>query len=92
MSYRPKQVWGYGSFPAAGTQALAIIDLVSRKWIDSMLCPKATSLQVQVLFTRALDREGLLAGLSAGPSGSPTPPTPTQTSPSCSRSLTTGRR
>jgi putative transposase len=62
VSYRPNMVWGYDltSFPAARTQALAIIDLVSRKWIDWLLCPEATSLQVQVLFTRALDQERLL--------------------------------
>jgi len=65
VQYRPNQVWGYDltSFTDAGTQALAIVDLVSRKWIDWLLCPEATSLQVQVLFTRALDAEGLLAGI-----------------------------
>jgi putative transposase len=65
VQYRSNQVWGYDltSFPAAGTQALAIVDLVSRKWIDHLLCPEATSLQVQVLFTRALDGEGLLDGI-----------------------------
>jgi putative transposase len=58
-------LWGYDltSLPAASTQALAIVDLVSRKWIDHLLCPEATSLQVQVLFTRALDAEGLLDGI-----------------------------
>jgi len=47
VQYRPNQVWGYDltSLPAAGTQALAIVDLVSRKWIDHLLCPEATSLQ-----------------------------------------------
>lgn len=62
VDYRPRQVWGYdfSAFPAASTQALAILDLVSRKWIDTLLCPEATSLQVQVLFTRALEAEGLL--------------------------------
>jgi putative transposase len=62
VQYRPNQVWGYDltGFPAARTQALAIVDLVSRKWIDYLLCPEATSLQVQVLFTRALDAEALL--------------------------------
>jgi putative transposase len=62
IDYRPRQVWGYdySAFPAARTQALAILDLVSRKWIDTMLCPEATSVQVQVLFTRALEAEGLL--------------------------------
>ena len=62
VDYRPLQVWGYdfSEFAAAGTSALAILDLVSRKWIDTMLCPEATSVQVQALFTRALQREGLL--------------------------------
>jgi len=62
VDYRPLQVWGYdfSAFPAAGTSALAILDLVSRKWIDTMLCPEATHVQVQALFTRALEREGVL--------------------------------
>jgi len=62
VDYRPCQVWGYdfSAFPLAGTSALAILDLVSRKWIETMLCPEATDVQVQVLFTRALEREGLL--------------------------------
>ena len=65
VSYRPNQVWGYDitTFPAAGTQVLAILDLVSRKWLDHLLCPEATSVQVQALFTRALDSEGLLDGI-----------------------------
>lgn len=62
VQYKPCQVWGYdfSEFPRAGTTALAILDLVSRKWIETMLCPEATDVQVQVLFTRALEREGLL--------------------------------
>ena len=62
VQYKPRQVWGYDfiEFPQAGTSALAILDLVSRKWIETMLCPEATDVQVQVLFTRALEREGLL--------------------------------
>lgn len=62
VDYRPRQVWGYDftAFTAAGTSALAILDLVSRKWIDTMLCAEATSIQVQALFTRALEAEGLL--------------------------------
>jgi transposase InsO family protein len=67
VSYRPNQVWGYDltTFPGAAIQALAIIDLVSRKWIDYLLCPEASHLQVQVLFTRALEAEGLLDGILA---------------------------
>ncbi|HEX9372293.1 MAG TPA: integrase core domain-containing protein [Roseiflexaceae bacterium] len=62
VDYKPLQVWGYdfSAFTAAATSALAILDLVSRKWIDTMLCPEATDVQVQALFTRALEAEGLL--------------------------------
>jgi putative transposase len=62
VDYRPRQVWGYDitEFPSAGTQALAILDLVSRKWIDTLICPEATDLQVKLIFTRALEAEGLM--------------------------------
>jgi putative transposase len=62
VDYKPLQVWGYdfSEFTAAETSALAILDLVSRKWIETMLCPEATDVQVQALFTRALEAEGLL--------------------------------
>jgi putative transposase len=66
VTYRPNQVWGYDitELGPARIQALAIIDLVSRKWIDHLICPEATSLQVQVLFTRALEAENLLDGIA----------------------------
>ncbi|MGH2843825.1 MAG: transposase [Solirubrobacteraceae bacterium] len=62
VDYKPLQVWGYdfSAFTAAQTSALAILDLVSRKWIDTMLCQEATDVQVQALFLRALEAEGLL--------------------------------
>ena len=62
VDYKPLQVWGYdfSAFTAAATSVLAILDLVSRKWIDTMLCPEATHVQVQALFIRALEAEGLL--------------------------------
>lgn len=40
--------------------ASGIIDLVSRKWITVTLTPEPTSVAARVLFTRALDAEGLL--------------------------------
>jgi transposase InsO family protein len=46
----------------AGKYAYAIIDLVSRKWIATVLASEATGTQVRVLFTEALDAEGLLGG------------------------------
>lgn len=56
IDYKPRQVWGYdfSAFAAAGTSALAILDLVSRKWIDTMLCPEATHVQVQVRATASV--------------------------------------
>ncbi|MCA1698890.1 MAG: integrase core domain-containing protein, partial [Actinobacteria bacterium] len=62
VSYRPNMVWGYDltAFPAARCQVLAILDLLSRKWIAHLICSEASSTQVQVLFTRALEAEGLL--------------------------------
>ena len=66
VSYRPNVVWGYdlSALPAARCQVLAILDLVSRKWIDYLICPEASSTQVAVLFTRALEAEGLLEGIA----------------------------
>jgi putative transposase len=83
VDYEPKQVWGYDltSFPAANTDALAILDLVSRKWIDTLLCPEATSVQVQVLFTRALEAEGLMQGILARADGLADPAIPTDRQP-----------
>jgi putative transposase len=67
VELRPRQVWGYDvtHFPKANRAVIAIIDLVSRKWIDHLVCVEETSTQVAAIFTRALEREGLLvAGLA----------------------------
>jgi transposase InsO family protein len=45
----------------AGKYAYGIVDLVSRKWITTILAPEATSTQVRVLFLTALEAEGLLS-------------------------------
>lgn len=62
VTYRPNTVWGYDltAFAAARCQVLAVLDLVSRKWIAHLICSEATSVQVQVAFTQALEVEGLL--------------------------------
>lgn len=67
VDLRPRQVWGYDvtHFTRANRAVIAIIDLVSRKWIDHLVCLEETSTQVAAVFTRALDKEGLLvAGLA----------------------------
>ena len=43
----------------AAPNAFAIIDLVSRKWLATLLSAEETSSQVEVVFTDALEREGL---------------------------------
>jgi putative transposase len=64
VEYRPTRGWGWFAthFPRAKRIALAIIDLVSRKWIATLVTAEESSTQVQVAFDRALDegREGLL--------------------------------
>ena len=64
VEYRPCQVWGHDftAFMAARCDALAIMDLVSRKWIDTLIVEHARgeSEHVTALYTRALEAEGLL--------------------------------
>jgi putative transposase len=62
--WRPNQLWCWDMSQfercVAAKYAYAIIDLVSRKWIATILAAEATGVSVRVLFTRALDAEGLL--------------------------------
>jgi putative transposase len=62
LAYRPNQVWGwdvthFGRCRAA-PNAFALIDLVSRKWLATLLSAEETSTQVQVVFGDALEAEG----------------------------------
>lgn len=63
VEYRPNQVWGWDAthFPRAKRIALAIIDLVSRKWIATLVTQEESSTQVEVIFDAALEAEGLSA-------------------------------
>jgi putative transposase len=69
VEYRPCQVWAhdFSAFMRANRDALAILDLVSRKWIDTLLVAhgRGESIHVQALYTRALETEGLLAEVEA---------------------------
>ena len=46
-------------FPRARRAAFAIVDVVSRRWIDTLVSVEETSTQVRVLFDQALAAEGL---------------------------------
>lgn len=62
--WRPNQLWCWDGSQfercTAARYAYAIVDIVSRKWIATLLASEATNTQVKVLFLKALDAEGLL--------------------------------
>jgi transposase InsO family protein len=67
VDWRPNQLWCWDAthFMACTSSPVVygIVDVVSRKWIATLLTAEATSTQVKVLFLNALDAEGLLEGL-----------------------------
>ena len=71
VDYRPGSIWIYDTthFPHAGVAATVVEDLVSRKWLGEVVSAEETSTQVQVVFTEALEREGLLELVSARQDG-----------------------
>ena len=64
VEWRPNQLWCWDATQfmrcAASPVVYGIVDVVSRKWVATLLTPEATSTQVKVLFLAALDAEGLL--------------------------------
>lgn len=71
VEYRPGSIWIYDTthFPRAGVAATVIEDLVSRKWLAEIVSAEETSTQVEVVFTQALEREGLLELVAARQDG-----------------------
>ena len=63
--------WIYDTthFTHAGVAATVVEDLVSRRWLAEVVSAEETSTQVQVVFTEALEREGLLELVSARQDG-----------------------
>jgi len=62
LIWEPNRIWAYDAthFTRAKRVCFAIIDMVSRKWIDTLVSVEETATQVQVLFEHALEAEGLL--------------------------------
>lgn len=65
VEYRKNQVWIYDTthFMKAEMAALAIMDLVTRKWLSMVVSNEETSTQVELGFERAIaveDMEGLI--------------------------------
>jgi putative transposase len=61
VDYQPNCLWIYDTthFTAAGMAVLIVEDLVSRKWLSTIVSVEETSTQVELAFTAALEAEGL---------------------------------
>ena len=61
LVWEPNKIWCWDvtHFPRARRAAFAIVDVVSRRWIDTLVSIEETSTQVRVLFDQALAAEGL---------------------------------
>jgi transposase InsO family protein len=61
LEWKPNRVWGYDftHFTRAKVAAVAILDIVSRKWITAVVSAEESSTQVEVAFTAALEAEDL---------------------------------
>ncbi len=70
LEWKPNRIWAYDftHFPRARRAVVAVLDMVSRKWLATVCSPEETSTQVEVAFTAALDAEGLLADIDAADS------------------------
>ena len=71
VCYTPRSIWIYDTthFTRAGVAVTVIEDLVSRKWLGEVVSAEETSTQVQVVFTDALESEGLLELVQARQDG-----------------------
>ena len=67
IEWRRHQIWIYDitHFPRAGRVAYAILDVVTRKWLATLVTAEETATQVEVVFTEALDSEGLWPAVEA---------------------------
>lgn len=71
-TYRKHMIWIYDAThfqTCRGISALAIMDLVTRKWLCTNVSAEETSTQVQVAFLAALEAEGILEVIEAGDGG-----------------------
>jgi putative transposase len=67
-TYRKNSIWIYDATHFArcrGTSAVAVMDLVTRKWLVTLVSAEETSTQIQVAFIEALEAEGLMELIEA---------------------------
>jgi len=62
LEWKPNRVWAYDftHWTRAGVASIAILDMVSRKWLTTLTSAEESSTQVEVAFTAALEAERLL--------------------------------
>lgn len=67
VEWTPNSIYIYDTthFPAAGMAVTMVEDLVSRKWIADIVSAEETSTQIEIVFTDALETEGLLDEVTA---------------------------
>jgi transposase InsO family protein len=67
LEWKPNRVWAYDftHWTRAGVASIAILDMVSRKWLVTLTSAEETSTQVEVAFTAALEAEQLLEAADA---------------------------
>jgi putative transposase len=94
VEYTPNSIWIYDTthFTRAGVAATVIEDLVSRKWLAEIVSAEETSTQVQVVFTDALEAEGLLERVAARQDGLVDPSMDDPSRPVLLAPATTARR
>jgi len=63
LEWKPNRIWAcdFTHWTRAGRAAIAILDVVSRKWLATLTSAEETSTQVEACFLAALDAEDLLA-------------------------------
>jgi hypothetical protein len=62
LEWKPSRVWAYDftHWSRAGRASIAILDVVSRKWLATLTSAEESSTQVEACFLAALDAEDLL--------------------------------
>ena len=62
LEWKPNRVWAYDftHFTRAKRAVIAVLDMVSRKWLATLCSPEETSTQVEACFLAALEAEALL--------------------------------
>jgi transposase InsO family protein len=66
VRWEPNNIWIYDvtHFGRAGRAATAIEDVVSRKWLTTVVSVEETSTQIELAFTQALEDEGLMDAIT----------------------------